>query len=305
MDGDGFLDVISSYDAIGFGIFHRDGRPFLTHETFSDRVVTAVEAYHELALAQQGWGSGDRSEFTYSPPAMGDVDGDGELEVVLVGDHESSASTENQGVTFWLLNPDMTRPPGWEEPINTGGPLHNGSLGQNIVHTMPSPSIGNISEAAGLEILAPAYDGNLYAFGADGTELWRYAFGTVSNPYVGASEVLIADLNGDGVPEILFTTYTSGAPREPDAAAHLVVLSNNGALLHEVELFARGSMAAPTLADLEGDGDLELIVSLKDTLGGGDGGVQIWDIPGSATKCLQWATGRGGLLRQGRAAVSP
>jgi hypothetical protein len=50
----------------------------------------------------------------------------------------------------------------------------------------------------------------------------------------------------------------------------------------------------------DGDGDLELIVSLKDTLGGHDGGAQIWDVPGSADNCLFWPTGRANNLRQGR-----
>ena len=77
------------------------------------------------------------------------------------------------------------------------------------------------------------------------------------------------------------------------------MLNNNGAELLRVELSGRGTMAAPTLDDLDGDGDLELIVSLKDTLGGGDGGVQIWDLPGASDNCVLWGTGRGGLLRQG------
>ncbi len=299
MDGDGYLDVVSSYDAIGFGIFHGDGSPFPTHESFSDRVITAVEAYHDLALSQQGWGSGDRSEFTYSPPAMADIDRDGDLEVILVGDHEHSSSTENQGVTFWLINHDMTRPTGWEWPKDTDPPLSGGDLGQNIVPTRPSPSIGNINDGESLEILAPAYDGRLYAFGADGTQLWSYVFGTTASPYNGAGEALIADLNGDGIPEIIFTTFSSGAPREPEIPAHLIILNNNGAELHKIELFGRGSMAAPTIADIDGDGQPELIISLKDTLGGGDGGVQIWDLPGSANNCIQWATGRGNNLRQG------
>jgi len=301
MDGDGFLDVISAYDAIGFGIFDRDGTPFTTDASFSDRVVTAVEAYHDLALSRQGWGTGDRSEFTYSPPVLADIDGDGVNNVILAGDHEHSQSTTNQGNTLWVLNPDMTRPAGWETPKDTGGPLDQGNLGQNIVPTRPSPSVGNLSEQAGLEIVYPAYDGKLYAYAADGSTLWTYVFGTGSAPYTGASEALIADLSGDGVPEVLFTTFTSGAPREPEVPAHLIILNNNGAELQKVELFGRGSMAAPTLADLDVDGDLELIISLKDTLGGADGGVQIWDLPGASDNCLQWKTGRGGWLRQGRA----
>lgn len=303
MDGDGFLDVISTYDAIGFGIFDRDGAPFPTAEGFADRVITAVEAYHDLALSQQGWGSGDRSEFSYSPPAMADLDGDGDLEVVLVGDHEHSDSTENQGVSFWVLNHDMTRPAGWEWPIDSGPPLEADSLGANIVRTQPSPSIGDFSALDGLELLAPGYDGYFRAFSADGQSLWSYQFGSTSSPYTGASEALIADLNGDGVPEILFTTYSSGEPREPETPAHIVILDNLGVELGRVELSGRGSMAAPTLADLDGDGQLELIISLKDTLGGGDGGVQIWDLPGAMTNCVQWSTGRGGLLRQGRSVL--
>lgn len=303
MDGDGYLDVISSYDAIGFGIFHRDGSPFPTDESFTDRVITAVEAYHDIALSRQGWGTGDRSEFTYSPPTLADIDGDGDLEVVLVGDHEHSESTENQGVTFWVINHDMTRPAGWEAPKDTGGPLHSGSIGQNIVPTRPGPSVGELSERPGLEIIAPAYDGNLYAYGADGTQLWSFTFGRGPSPYVGASEALIADLNGDGVPEVIFTTFSSGEPRMPETPAHLIVLNANGVELHRVELFGRGSMAAPTLADVDGDGQPELVISLKDTLGGGDGGVQIWDLPGARLNCVLWGTGRGGWLRQGRPGV--
>jgi hypothetical protein len=299
MDGDGRLDVISTYDAIGFGIFHDDGTPFLTASAFTDRVDTAVEAYNDLALAEQGWGTGDRSEFTSSPPALADVNRDGTRNVVVVGDHESSQSTTNQGVTYWVLNPDMTRPPGWESPKNSGGPVAYGDLGNNIVTTLPSPSIANIDDDPGLEILAPSYDGKLYCFDPDGQEKWEYAFGTSPGPYIGASEAVVADLNGDGVPEIIFDTFTTGTASSPDGSPNLVILNNNGVLLQQVPLYGRGSMAAPTVADVDGDGKLEIVVSLKDTLGGGKGGVQIFDVPGSSTNCLPWPTGRGGWLRQG------
>ncbi len=299
VDGDGYLDVISTYDAIGFGVFDRDGKPFPTAAAFAaDRVITSCEAYHDPALALQGWGTGDRSEFSYSPPILADIDRNGTIDYVLVGDHEHSTSTANRGVSFWVLNRDMTRPAGWERPKDTAMPLVNSAKGQNIVATQPSPSVGNLDQDPGLEILAPSYDGSFYAFGSSGALLWQYAFATVASPYTGAGEALIADLNGDGVPEILFTTYSSGNPNAPETPAHLIILDNNGGELFKIELSGRGSMAAPTLADLDGDGDLELVISLKDSPSG-KSGVQIWDVPGSSTNCLPWPTGRGGFLRQG------
>jgi hypothetical protein len=107
------------------------------------------------------------------------------------------------------------------------------------------------------------------------------------------------DLNGDGSPEILFATFSGGEPRAPEAAAHLIVLDAGGNELHRVELSNRGSMAAPSVADLDLDGELELVISLKDSLGGSDGGVQIWNLPGSSDNCVLWGTGRGNWLRQG------
>jgi hypothetical protein len=300
LDGDGLLDIVSTYDAIGFGAFHGDATNFLTADGFADSWVTGVEAYHDYALAQQGWGTGDRSEFTYSPPVIADVDQDGDSEIVLAGDHEHSESTKNRGVTTWVLNPDMTRPKGWTTPKDSRPPLDVGELENNIVPTFPAPSVGDLDPTAGPEILVPAYDGLLHAYASNGTELWTYGFGQ-ARPYVGASEALIVDLNGDGSPEIIFCTYSSGKPRTPDTAAHLVILDAGGNELWKVELFGRGSMAAPSIADLDGDGQLELVISLKDSLGGAQGGVQIWNLPGSSDNCLLWPTGRGNWLRQGRA----
>ncbi len=298
LDGDGVLDVISTYDAIGFGVWSGDGTNFPTAEGFSDPWITMVPAYHDLALSQQGWGNGDRSEFTYSPPVIADIDADGDYEVVLGGDHEHSESTDNQGVSLWVLNHDLSRPEGWETPKDSGPQTLYEAAGHNIVPPFPAPAVGDLDAQPGLEIVVPAYDGLMYAFRSTGERMWTYAFAG-DGVFIGASEPLIVDLNGDGSPEVVFATYTEGEPREPVAPAHLVVLDAGGNELHRVEIALRGSMAAPSVADLDGDGQLELVISLKDSLGGSDGGVQIWDLPGSSDNCVLWGTGRGNWLRQG------
>jgi hypothetical protein len=93
----------------------------------------------------------------------------------------------------------------------------------------------------------------------------------------------------------VFTTFVGRL--QPETPAHLVLLDAGGNELHKLEIFGRGSMSAPSVADLDGDGQLELVLSLKDTLGGGKGGVQIWDLPGSGTNCVLWGMGCGGFTR--------
>jgi hypothetical protein len=97
LDGDVIDDVISTYDAIGFGVFWGNGEPFPTATEFNDRVITATEMYHDIALSIQGWGTGDRSEFTSSPPVVADLFGDGVPRIILAGDHEHTLSAENKG----------------------------------------------------------------------------------------------------------------------------------------------------------------------------------------------------------------
>jgi hypothetical protein len=57
-------------------------------------------------------------------------------------------------------------------------------------------------------------------------------------------------------------------------------------------------MPVPTIDDVEGDGQLEIVVSLKD---GDDRERQllVFTVPGSTDGCLLWPTGRGSYLRDG------
>ena len=113
-----------------------------------------------------------------------------------------------------------------------------------------------------------------------------------------ASEPTVADLNRDGSPEVLLTTF--GDPERE--AGFLVVLGADGSLLHDIPLpnpgtngNGNGAPAAPAVGDLDGDGELEVFVQTFDH------GVDVFEVPGSGTDCVLWSTARGGPLRTGAA----
>ena len=298
IDGDGALEVISTYDICHIGFNEGDGSPLPAHPMFAGSYASSVPMFHRLDLAIQGWGANgnDRDEFTDSPPVFADLDRDGKPEVILYSDHEQAGIAVNIGNCLWALNEDMTRVAGFETPICSGGPIFTGYQ-NNIVQVAPAPALGDLQGDVRLEIVVPSYDGYMRAYAADGVELWRYQFDPAGGSFLGASGAAVGDLGGDVSPEIVFSTYSTEA-----GISHLIMLDARGVMLHRVPLSGRGSMSVPTLADVDGDGDTEIVVSLKDQIGGGIAGVQIYDVAGALSDYLPWPTGRGTLLRNGRPA---
>ena len=145
------------------------------------------------------------------------------------------------------------------------------------------------------EIVAAVPDGRVWAVGPGGRKLWSYDY-TRGAPETFASEVVAADLNRDGRPELVFGTYGSSP-----GAGRLVVLSATGRKLREVRLRRQtangngvGIAAAPSIADIDGDGRLEIVVTTIDH------GIDVYRVPRSDARHLPWPTGRGGVTRTGR-----
>jgi hypothetical protein len=127
-----------------------------------------------------------------------------------------------------------------------------------------------------------------------GRRLWRHDYAR-GRARTYASEVVAADLDRDGRPELVFGTY-GAAPR----SGRLVVLNARGRRLHEVRLRRQGSngngigiAAAPSIADIDRDGRLEIVVTTFDH------GIDVYRVPRSRPGRLPWPTARGGLLRAG------
>lgn len=296
LDGDSLPEVISTYDSTLLGFMKADGSPLPAHAMFTGPYVSSIPMFHDLDLAIQGWGpdGNDRDEFTDSPPVFADLDGDQKAEVIVYSDHELAGEYVNRGNCLWALNEDMTRVPGFETPICSGAPLFTG-YANNIVQVCPAPALANLTGDSRPEIIVPSYDGYMRAFSPTGDLLWSYQFDPPGGDFLGASGPAAGDLNQDGIPELIFSTYST-----VQDISHLFILNAEGTQLHKIVLSKRGSMSVPTLADIDGDGSVEILVSLKDTLGGGLGGVQIFDISTAGNGYLPWPTGRGNLLRNGQ-----
>ena len=120
---------------------------------------------------------------------------------------------------------------------------------------IPAPTIVDIAGDPRPEIVASVPDGFVYAVAPTGKRLWRYDYAKGA-PKTFASEVVAADLNRDGTPELVFGTYAL-AP----GSGRLVVLSAAGKRLYDIRLPRQGRNgngigvpAAPSIGDLDGNG---------------------------------------------------
>ena len=95
---------------------------------------------------------------------------------------------------------------------------------------------------------------------------------------------------------------TFGDPNVHSSGYLMILRASDGAILHDVPLpnpghngNGNGAPAAPAVGDLDGDGQLEVVVQTFDH------GLDVFTIPGSGTECLMWPTARGGPIRSGQA----
>jgi FG-GAP-like repeat len=320
LDDDPQLEIVVTFDNHQINVFNHDGTSVLASPWFTNRDNAHVGA-------RLGWGQFIRwlsptveanhyhrhvgpwpdvrktrwLQWTASPPSVADLDGDGHNEVIGLPNAEMKEPYETQNYAFMVLdgaqnggarsarrhrgftNLPLSRKPA----VRTGDDYYPPS-------GIPAPTVVDIAGNRRPEIVSSVPDGAVYTIGPTGKRLWRYDYAH-GRAKTFASEVVAADLNRDGTPELVFGTYALER-----RSGRLVVLSAAGKKLYDVRLRHQGSdgngigvPAAPSIADLDGDGRLEIVLSTFDH------GLDVYRVPGSGTNCLAWPTGRGNLLRNG------
>jgi hypothetical protein len=320
LDDDPQLEIVVTFDNHQINVFNDDGTSVLASPWFTNRqsgdegrrlgwgqfirwLDPTVEAnqYHRHVGAWPDIKKTPWLQWTASPPTVADLDGDGANELIGLPNVELHEPYVTQSYAFMAFDGaqhggarSAMRHSGFVHPPLSGKPAFRPDGDWYPPSGIPAPTVVNLSGDARPEIVAAVPDGFVYAVSPTGKRLWRYDYAHGA-PKTFASEVVAADLNRDGRPELIFGTYGL-AP----GSGHLIVLSAAGKQLFDIKLPHQGTdgngigvPAAPSIGDLDGDGTLEIVLTTFDH------GIDVFHVPGSGTNCLPWPTGRANLLRNG------
>jgi hypothetical protein len=318
LDDDPQLEIAMGNDLHNLNVFNHDGTSLLASSHYTNRLSPnkgrrlgwgqfirwrdpAVEerlyhdhgAYPDLNVTE--W-----LQWTLSPPTLADLDGDGYNELVGIPTTERYDPYQVVGYAFLVLEGGQKggvrsglRPETFAQPFWSRRPVPDAFVDYPPV-AIPAPTVIDIIDDARPEIIAPTGDGHVYAVSPDNRLLWDYNYAH-GQPRTYASEVTVADLNRDGVPELVFGTYSGVL-----GGGRLIVINNMGQLLYDIPLRHQranpngvGVPAAPTIGDLDNDGQLEIALVTFDH------GLDIYTVPGSGTGCRLWPTARGSYTRGG------
>jgi hypothetical protein len=315
LNGDGQKEIFAPTDTHYITALAPNGNQLPASPIYgAGKVWSQVGVHVDHAVDLRGFadcGTEHRPNFANAAPAIADLDGDGALELIVPGDVYNCGVGDPEGDLYylpWILNIDRTRWSGgghdWTAlpaPAPDSGPLtQDYSVIENaVVNAVPADLDGD----GQLEILYPSYDGRLHAYWLDKTQHGSWPFDVPGEGIRFASEPAVADLDNDGKAEVIFVSWPEkGGGR----VGQLHILDHQGNQLHAVNLPAPGSgaswnggLGAPTIANLDADADLEVVVGTSHS------GAVAYDLPGSAGARVLWGTGRGSFQRTGRAPAAP
>lgn len=272
IDGDGAVDVVSGGDCAGNDI---------GTQPCGNVGGGYVWAYNRNGSEKWRWFL--RGQTVWSSPALGDLNGDGALDVVV---GSGGSFPEPAGRVITALNG-----PNGAVLWQTGTPAR----------IVGSPSLADVSGDGRPDVFVVGYGGWLLSYdGATGRERWRTCItdgGNCGDPNIGTkSGVALADVDGDGAIEAV--VHGEQRMRIYDAASGRLEASRGSNWNGTV--YAPGN--TPTIASI--DGQTWIVQPLLGQRNGQDLLVlEVWRT-GAALGQAPWPTARGNQLRTGVVATA-
>ncbi|GAB5536801.1 MAG: hypothetical protein Rubg2KO_30500 [Rubricoccaceae bacterium] len=238
LDGDGDLDVLAGANDGTFRYFENTAGAGAT-PTFSSAVT------NPFGLADVG---------DLSTPSVGDLDGDGDLDVLAGANDGTFRYFENTAV---------------DTPVALAAAVTN-PFGLADVGNWSAPSVADVDGDGDLDMLAGEFGGSFWYFentaGAGTTPAFASA---VTNPF-GLADVgdwstpSVADLDGDGDLDVLAATLDGDFFYFENTAGVSTTPAFASAMLNPFGLGYIGFNSTLSVVDLDGDGDLDVLAGEVD-----------------------------------------
>ncbi len=253
IDRDGYLEVIIGSDDFivdpytpggSLQVFNHDGT-----------VVAGFPKYIDQTI--------------YSSPAVGDLDKDGWLDIVV----GTGPFYEGRGYKVYAWDHNGNLLPGW--PVNTAS------------YVGASPALGDIDDDSYLEVVVGSFDHWLYAWNHDGSLVpgWpvlpKHGLGESGPLY---DSPALADYDGDGAPEVFLALAWEICMIDGDGTQ----ITNDGSHPDNPTYASEWVLrSTPAIGDIDADDALEMVIG-----GGASGGIvgklYAWELPSSSSQEQHW-----------------
>src|SRR6185295_1923631 len=176
LNNDGFKEIIGPTDTHYITALDRSGNQLPVNGIYSPRTVWSQVGVHvDQAADLRGYaecGTEHRPNFANSAPAIADVDGDGTLEIIVVGDGYNCDIGDPDGDLYhlpWILKMDRSRwtGSGFDWTVIPTAEPGSGPKSQDfdvIQNDVQNAVVADLDNDGFKEILYPSYDGRVHAY---------------------------------------------------------------------------------------------------------------------------------------------